>query len=95
MHMPPFFLAWACPWQVAFRLEFAVDGVILILSESIFRFWMGIFLAPFLVVYEPRHGISNNVVCATSKASDQLGICAVWSEPLQVAWIFYDCLATD
>ena len=24
-----------------------------------------------------------------------LSICAVWSEPLLVAWIFYDCLATD
>ena len=22
-------------------------------------------------IFEPRHGISNNVVCATSKASDQ------------------------
>ena len=22
-------------------------------------------------IYEPRHGISNNVVCATSKGSDQ------------------------
>ena len=26
---------------------------------------------PFCDVYEPRHEISNNVVCATSKASDQ------------------------
>ena len=25
----------------------------------------------FWPVYEPRHEISNNVVCATSKASDQ------------------------
>ena len=25
---------------------------------------------------EPRHWISNNVVCATSKVSDQLRICA-------------------
>ena len=24
-----------------------------------------------IVVSEPRHGISNNVVCATSKASDK------------------------
>ena len=32
--------------------------------------------------YEPRHEISNNVACATSKASDQ---------PLLVALIFYDC----
>ena len=35
---------------------------------------------------EPRHEISNNVVCATSKASDQR-LSAVWSEPLLVAWI--------
>ena len=32
---------------------------------------------------EPRHEISNNVVCATSKGS-------IWSEPLLVAWKFYD-----
>ena len=24
-----------------------------------------------IVIFEPRHGISNNVVCATSKVSDQ------------------------
>ena len=24
-----------------------------------------------VIVYEPRHDISNNVVCATSKVSDQ------------------------
>ena len=28
-------------------------------------------LCRILKVNEPRHGISNNVVCATSKASDQ------------------------
>ena len=38
--------------------------------------------------YEPWHEISNNVVCATS-------VRAVWSKPLLVAWIFYDCKATD
>ena len=26
---------------------------------------------PHLFIFEPRHEISNNVVCATSKASDQ------------------------
>ena len=37
------------------------------------------------------------MICATSKASDQpaLHIRAIWSEPLLVAWIFYECLATD
>ena len=40
--------------------------------------------------YEPVHEIINNVVCATSKASDQAAH-AVWSEPLLVAWVFYDC----
>ena len=38
---------------------------------------------------EPWRGISNNVVYANSKASDQ-SIRTVWSEPLQVAWIFYE-----
>ena len=38
--------------------------------------------------------ISNNVVCATSKVSDQPEHRAVWSEPLLVAWIFFDSLAT-
>ena len=75
-------------------------------------------------IIEPWHEISNNVVCGTSKASDQpthmhnlirafdmrfptmwyvgpakpqisLRICTVWSEPLLVAWIFYECWATD
>ena len=50
--------------------------------------------------YEPWHEISNNVVCASSKGSDQpawlsLGIRAVWSKPLLVTWILYDCYATD
>ena len=30
-----------------------------------------------------------------AKAQTSLRICAVWSEPLQVAWIFYDCWATE
>ena len=43
---------------------------------------------------EPRHKISNNVICATSKDSDQ-PVHTVWSEPLLVAWIFYACYAAD
>ena len=35
-----------------------------------------------ITINEPVHEISNNVVCATSKA---------WSEPLLVAWEVYDC----
>ena len=36
---------------------------------------------------------SLNLVCATSKGSDltSLRIRTVWSEPLLVAWVFYDC----
>ena len=46
--------------------------------------------------FELQHDISNNVVCATSKGSDQqVLICTVWSEPLPVAWIFYDSKAID
>ena len=30
-----------------------------------------------------------------AKAQPSLHICAVWSEPLLVAWIFYDCIASD
>ena len=40
------------------------------------------------IINEPMHEITNNVVCATS-------IRAVWSEPLLIAWVYYDCLATD
>ena len=42
-------------------------------------------------IIEPQNAISNNVVCATSKGLDQS---ALWPEPLQVAWIFYDCWTT-
>ena len=41
------------------------------------------------------HETSNNMVCATSKASDQPAHMPDWSEPLLVAWIFYECEATD
>ena len=30
-----------------------------------------------------------------AKPQISLRICAVWSEPLLVGWVFYDCLATD
>ena len=30
-----------------------------------------------------------------AKPQISLRICAVWSEPLLVAWVFYDCQATD
>ena len=45
-----------------------------------------------MLSYEPVHEISNNVVCATAKPQI---ICTAWSEPLLVAWVYYDCLATD
>ena len=32
---------------------------------------IAVFLLVYKNIYEPRHEISNNVVCATSKASDQ------------------------
>ena len=41
------------------------------------------------------HEISNNVVCGPSKPQISLRIRAVWSEPLQVGWVFYECKATD
>ena len=31
----------------------------------------------------------------SAKPQISLRICTVWSEPLLVAWIFYECLATD
>ena len=46
--------------------------------------WIGV--SRLTQIFEPGQEISNNVVFATSKASDQ-----VWSEPLLVAWIVYDC----
>ena len=39
--------------------------------------------------YDPQHVVSNNVIYATNKASDQP--VHIWSEPLLVAWIFYGC----
>ena len=44
------------------------------------------------LIYEPRHEISNNVVYVRpAKAQTSLRICAVWSEPLLIAWPFYEC----
>ena len=43
---------------------------------------------------EPQHEISNNVVqmyVRPAKAQTSLRIRAVWSEPLLVTWIFYEC----
>ena len=36
------------------------------------RYGMGIFFGGMLISYELRHEISNNVVCATGRASHQL-----------------------
>ena len=60
---------------------------------------------------DPRHEISNKMVCATIKDTDQPRIRAVWLETLQVwlkpriqavwlepllfACIFYNCYATN
>ena len=38
-----------------------------------------------LIIIEPRHDISNNVVCAYAQSD----------RPLIVACIFYECYATD
>ena len=39
-------------------------------------------------IIEPRHEISNNAACATSKVSDQPAHIPVRPEPLLVACIF-------
>ena len=46
-------------------------------------------------IIEPVHEISNNVACATSKGSDQPAHKRSLIRALQVAWVFYECLATD
>ena len=44
------------------------------------------------IVYEPQHKISNNVVCVTSKASDQPAHSPSLIRAFaSVAWVFYDC----
>ena len=52
------------------------------LQQSLICFTLAVLIIT--IINEPVHEISNNVVCATSKR-------AVWSEPLLVAWEFYDC----
>ena len=44
---------------------------------------------------EPVHEISNNVVCATSKASDQPGHMPSLIRAFAGHLSFYDCKATD
>ena len=40
---------------------------------------------------EPVHEISNNVVCATSKASDRPVHMRSLIRALLVTWVYYDC----
>ena len=49
-----------------------------------------IYLKSAFILFEPQHEISKNVVCGPAKPQISLPIRAVWSEPLLVAWIFYD-----
>ena len=42
-------------------------------------------------IYEPRHEISNNVVCVTSKASDQPAHTRRLIRAFASRLIFYDC----
>ena len=44
---------------------------------------------------EPRREISNNVVCATSKALDQPAHTRSLIRAFASRRIFYECLATD
>ena len=46
------------------------------------------------LIYEPVHEISNNVVCETSKVSDQPVHKRSLIKPLLDALVFYDCWAT-
>ena len=56
-------IALLLPWQQpSFKLKHNQKSEIII--RSIIRCWVGL-------LYEPQHEISNNVVCATSKGSDQ------------------------
>ena len=45
-----------------------------------------------VTIYEPRHEISNNVVCATSKASDQpahmRSLIRAFASRLNILWVF-------
>ena len=50
---------------------------------------MGIFKA--FKLFKPWHGISNNVVCATSKGSDQpvhtCSLIRAFASPLNILWV--------
>ena len=43
------------------------------------------------IIIEPVHEISNNVVCATSKASDQPAHMRSLIRTFDIRFIFYDC----
>ena len=47
------------------------------------------------ILNEPMHEIPTMWYVWPAKPQISLRICAVWSEPLLVAWVLYDCLATD
>ena len=48
------------------------DRKIIVYSDMILCFiYLGFLTGKTPIIYEPLHGISNNVVCASSKASDQ------------------------
>ena len=73
------------PIPIKLKKGFALRAITRILSSFDLNLY---------TINEPVHEISNNVVCASNKASDQparMRIRAVWSEPLLVAWVFYDC----
>ena len=66
------------------------------------------FSVTYLSFFEVKYGSSKQVFYLShdmrfptmwyvppAKLQISLRICAVWSEPLLVAWIFYNCLATD
>ena len=48
-----------------------VDLVLLVGLFLIACMFIDLFLRVYKIIIEPQHEISNNVVCATSKASDQ------------------------
>ena len=48
-----------------------------------------------IMSYKPRHEISNSVLCATRKASDQPAHMCSLIRAFAGRCIFYECLATD
>ena len=66
----------------------AIDPALLTVNRNIFsQFWNNMLTN----IIEPRHEISNNVLVRPAKAQISLRVRTVWSEPLLVAWVFYDC----